>query len=191
MSLNFETSRWTKLQSMHFKKDFIKHYVVDNKLYLIGCSTDAFCAVYKWDGAHFRRHQKLDNRVYEKIQKIHYKHDIVITESPEKKLSLFTLDNLASMKPGIVKSLMPEVNTYAILKSRYDQKISYVEFIFNETILEIDFYEMHIEKVHERAETEDSLLVNPIECVAKLKSILKNRMSKVQKSQLNVSNCEC
>jgi hypothetical protein len=184
---NFETNRWVKLQSMHFKQDYIKHYVVDDKLYLIGCSTDAFCASYKWDGLHFRRHMKLSNHVYEKIKSVHYNHDLVITESPQRMLSIFTFDDLASMKPGLVRSIHPNVSTYAIFKSPIDAKLSYAEFIFNRTVLEMNFYEIEVEKVHERAETGDAMLQNPVECVAKLKSILKSRMPKVQGSQLNVS----
>lgn len=34
-----ETNRWTKMQSMHFKKNYIEYYVADGNLYLIGCST--------------------------------------------------------------------------------------------------------------------------------------------------------
>jgi hypothetical protein len=187
LNLNLDTNRWTKLQSMHFKQDYIKHYVVDKKLYLIGCSTDAFCAIYKWDGLHFRRHLKLSNQVYQKIRNVHYNHDLVITENPKRKLSFFTFNDLASMKPGLVRTIHPNVSTYAIFKSKTDQKLSYAEFIFNKTVLEMKFYQIGVEKVEERVEVGDAMLQNPVECVAKLKTILKSRMPKVQGSQLNVS----
>lgn len=35
-----DSNNWIKLHSMHFKKDYIEHYIIDGKLYLIGCSTD-------------------------------------------------------------------------------------------------------------------------------------------------------
>lgn len=187
LKLDLKTNRWTKLQSMHFKQDYIKHYVVDRKLYLIGCSTDAFCAIYKWDGVHFRRHLKLSNQIYEKIKSVHYNHDLLVAESPQKSLAFFTLDNLATMKPGHVRSIHPNVSTYAIFKSQFDQKLSYAEFLFNKTILEMNFYDVDIEKVHERVESGDAMLKDPVECVARLKAILKSRMPKVQVSQLNVS----
>jgi len=37
---NQETNRWIKTQSMHFKQNYIEHYVIGGKLFLIGCSTD-------------------------------------------------------------------------------------------------------------------------------------------------------
>jgi hypothetical protein len=187
LKLSSDNGRWTKLQSMHFKQDYIKHYVVDDELYLIGCSTDAFCAIYKWGGAHFRRYQKLSNQVFEKIKDVYFNHDLVIMESPMRKTSFFTFEDLVSMKPGLVQAIPPNVADYAIYKSPHNQQLFYAEFIFKKTILVLNFYEIVIDKVHERADIGNLTLKNPIECVTKLKAMLKGRMPKVQLSQMNVS----
>lgn len=191
LKLNFGTSRWNKLQSMHFKQDYIKHYVVNDQLFLIGCSTDAFCAIYKWGGSQFRRHQKLSNQVFEKFKEVYYSHDLVVMESPKRKLSFFTFEDLVNMKAGLMHSIPANVASYAIYKSPFDQQLSFAEFIFNKTTLVINFYEIIMEKIHERVETGDATLRNPVECVAKLKTLLKVRMPKVQISQLNVSKLIC
>lgn len=91
------------------------------------------------------------------------------------------------MKPGLERSIPVNTASYAIYKSPFDQQLSFAEFIFNKTTLVINFYDVVMEKIHERAETGDATLKNPVECVAKLKAMLKVRMPKVQSSQQNVS----
>jgi hypothetical protein len=87
----------------------------------------------------FRRHEKLNNQIFERIKEVYFNHDIVIMESPQRKLSFFTFEDLISMKLGLVQSLAPSVTSYAIYKSPIDQQLSYAEFVFNITTLGINF----------------------------------------------------
>lgn len=41
-----DQNRWIKCQKMHFKKDYIEHYIFNGTLYLIGCSSDCKCLVF-------------------------------------------------------------------------------------------------------------------------------------------------
>jgi hypothetical protein len=92
--------------------------------------------------------QKISNQIFEKIKKVYFKHDMVIMESPQRKLSFFSFEDLVSMKPGLVQSLAPSLASYAIYKSPIDQQLSYAEFVFNKTTLGINFYDIFIDKVH-------------------------------------------
>jgi hypothetical protein len=185
MKLNLETNRWVKLQSMHFKQDYIEHYVVDGQLYLIGCSTETFCAIYKWTGSEFRRHVKINGLIFEKIKKISYKHDIVVMESFEKKLSLYTSNDITATQPGLTIAKSSNVVDVALYKSPFDQQLFFVEFLANKTSLAVNFYELSIIKSRDAGDGGDSK--NPIECVARLKALLKNRIPKVQSSHQSVS----
>jgi hypothetical protein len=44
---NEDDKRWVRVQNMYFKQDYVEHFVVHRKLYLIGCSTDGMrCYFY-------------------------------------------------------------------------------------------------------------------------------------------------
>jgi hypothetical protein len=186
MKLNVDTNRWVKLQSMHFKQDYIEHYAIDGQLYLIGCSTETFCAIYKWTGSEFRRHVKMTGMIFEKIKQISYKHDIVVMENFEKKLSLYTSDDITVTQPGLTLAKPPNVSDVTIYKSPFDQQLFFVEFLVsNKTSIDVNFYELSVMKSREAGDGVDPK--NPIECVARLKTHLKNRITKVQSSHLTVS----
>lgn len=186
LKLNVETNRWVKLQSMHFKQDYIKHYVVDNKLYLIGCSTEVFCAIYEWKSDQFRRQHKLNSQIMDKIRSIYFGNDIVIMERSQNKLSFYTSNDIVNINPGLTRLRPLNVVDYAIYKSLIHQELFYVEFVFNKTSLAVRFYGISIDK-RGTVESRDVKLNNPVECVAQLKALLKARMPKVQSSQQHVS----
>jgi hypothetical protein len=191
LKLNLETNRWTKLQSMHFKPDYIKHYVVDGKLYLIGCTTDAFCAIYKWTNDHFRRHSKLDSQVFEKIKDIYYQHDIVVMENFQEKLSFYSSDDIVSVRPGLTRDASTNLSNYAIFKSPIHNKMFFVEFIFNKTSIAINFFDLSVDKVKEESDRDGRSLKDPMTCIKELKAILKTRFVKIQSSHDNVSKLKC
>lgn len=185
--LNPEFNRWTKLQSMHFKQDYIKHYVVDKQLFLIGCSSEDFCAVYKWTNDQFRRQHKLNSQVVEKIKSVYSRHDIVVMENFHRQISFYSLDDIATLQPGLERSNSVNVADYALYKTPSDHQLFYVEFIFNKTSLAINIFNIGIHKAHGASDRSELKLKDPIECVAKLKSYLKSRIPVVQASHQHVS----
>lgn len=187
LKLNLQTNRWTKLQSLYFKQDYVRHYVIKGRLYLIGCSSDSYCSIYEWKQSLFRRHIKVNNQIFEKIKRIYFQHGIIITEDHQRNLSLYTTDDIVSASPVLLFSSPPDVASYAVYKSPANQKLFYVEFSLLKTTLAINFYDISINKAHEISEKSESKHSDGAECVAKLKSYLKNRISTVQSSQVLVS----
>lgn len=187
LKLNLETNRWTKLQSMHFKQDYIKYYVVKGNLYLIGCSSDAFCAIYKWINGQFRRHQKLSSQVMEKITDVRFKHDLVILEKFRNELSFFTSDDIINSQPASVRINPSNLADYTVYKSPINHRLFFAEFIFSKTSLAVNFQEIFVERIYEDVEKSKTQPSDPLECIAQLKSHLKNRITKVQSILQNVS----
>lgn len=187
LKLNLQTNRWTKLQSLYFKQDYVRHYVIKGRLYLIGCSSDSFCAIYEWKQSLFRRYIKVNNQIFEKIKRIYYQHGMIITEDHQRNLSLYTTDDIVSVSPVLLLSNPPDVASYAIYKSPVSQKLFYVEFALQKTSMAINFYDITVNKALEITEKSESKHGNSVECVASLKSYLKNRIPTVQSSQNLVS----
>lgn len=188
LKLNLETNEWTKLQSMHFKQDNIKHYVIDEQLFLIGCTTDTFCAIYKWTGNQFRRQYKLNANFLDKIKNIYFAHGIVIMEDFHRHLSFHSGDDGINMKPGLTRQNSPNVVEYSLYKSPIHKTPFYVEFIFNITSLRINLYDIIVTEIGKDVNETLKLPMNPVERVASLKSFLKNRIAKVQSAQKHVSH---
>lgn len=186
LKLNLETNQWTKLQSMHFTQSYIKHYVMHGQLYLIGCPTDAFCAIYRWTNDQFRRHVKLSSQVLKKVKDIYFRHDMVIVESFQAQLSFYSSDDVLNARPGLMRTNPPSVVDFAVYKSPISQLLYFVEFIFKRTSLAINFYDISIDKIRDRDGRSELKLKDPIECITKLKALLKTRITKVQASQLMV-----
>lgn len=186
LKLNVETNKWSKLHSLYFKKGYIEHYVVNGQLYVIGCSTDAFCAIYKWKRGHFQRHLKITSQVYERIKSVYYQQDIVVVESFQDTLSFFTSDNIVSLQPEFLMAKRVNVADFAIYKSP-GGNVFFVEFLVNKTSLTVNFYKISIEKrIEEPNEQLAAAKPSSLECVAMLKSQLKHRMPTVQALQQKV-----
>jgi hypothetical protein len=124
--------------------------------------------------------------VVEKVRNVYATHNLVIMEDSQRKLSFFSSNDIASLHPGLLRSSHSNVAGYAIYSAPSHKQNFYVEFIFSETTLAINFHNITIDKSREnRALKAD----DPIECVAKLKSFLKSRIVKIQSSQQYVSSC--
>ncbi|XP_070500855.1 uncharacterized protein fs(1)M3 [Chironomus tepperi] len=180
-----QANRWKKPQKMQFKKDYIEHFSIHDKLYLIGCATDSFCAIYKWSGSHFQRHLKISSSVFEIIKSIYSRHNIIIIENFQNKLSLYSRSNIIGIKAGLVRSKTDDISEYTLYKSR-EGHLYFVEIAKNETSMRARFYEMSIIEVADvkgvRSEEKD---IDPIECVMQLKASMKNRVGGIKSSERN------
>lgn len=186
LKLNPTTKRWTKLQSLHFKQDYIEHYVVDGQLYLIGCSTESFCAVYKWTNSQFRRHIKINSRVFEKIRNVNYRHNIIMTENFQNGLTFYSSDDIVGARPALTWKAPPNLVDYTIFESLSNKQLYFVEFIFAKTSLAINFYEMAITRYRGGSDRADGRIKDAVECISRLKAFLKNRIPQIQASHQQV-----
>lgn len=173
--------------SLHFKQDYIEYYVVDGQLYLIGCPTDTFCAIYKWTRSQFRRHQKINNNIFEKLRNVESRHDIIITENFKKQLAFHSSYDIVTSQPGLMIS--PEnVVDYAIYKSPISRRLFFVEFIFNgKSSLVISFHKITVSKGREVDERANSRHKDVRKCLQDLKATLRSRIPLVQSSHQHVS----
>ncbi|CAH1722500.1 unnamed protein product [Chironomus riparius] len=183
-----QSNRWKKLQKMHFKNDYIEHFSIHEKLYIIGCSTDSFCAIYKWSGSNFLRHQKISSSVFEIIKTIYSRHNIIIIENFQNKLSLYSRSDIIGIKAGLVRSKSNDISEYTVYKSR-EGHLYYVEIAKNETSMRASFYEMSITEVaHVKGTRSDAKDIDPIECVMQLKASMKNRVGGIKSSERNAKS---
>lgn len=172
----------TKLQSMFLKKNHVEHFLIDRKLYLVACTTEMFCAVYKWTNLQFRRHRKLSSQIFENVKEIRSKHDLVIVEDSANNL-LFHVreDDVVSSTPSLI--IPKNTSDYLIYKDKMD-RIYFVDANFTEDKLLMNFHEIELANLFESRE---AIPDNPVECIAELKENLKMRFSNVGKSRTLVS----
>lgn len=186
LKLDLLTNRWTKLQSLLFKQEFVKHFVINGELFLIGCSSDDFCAVYKWTQSQFRRHQKVNSKIFESIKHIYGEQGIVIVETFNRTLSFFTSEEIVSDQSSLELPMPLNIVDYAVVKSEANQNLFYAELILNKTSLAVNLYKVSFKKVHRGVERNAVKAEDVIECIAKLKSLLKTRFPLVQSSHHKV-----
>lgn len=184
LKLDLATNRWKKQQSLHFKQEHVKNYESNGQLYLIGCSSEAFCAIYKWKQSQFRRHQKVNNKIFESIKKVNGGHGVIIVEKFDRTLSFLTTDNI--VEPSLELVIPSDTVDYAVVKSEANKNLYYVEFMMNKTSLTINLYEISFVKTLRDANKPATKVKDVIECIAKLKSRLKNRFPSVQSSHQKV-----
>ncbi|CAO1435514.1 unnamed protein product [Diamesa serratosioi] len=173
--LTIEKNRLKKLQSMNFKQEYVEQYVLNETLYLIGCSTESFCAIYQWNDNVFQRHSKLNNQVFGQIKRIYSRYSIVITENFEKQILFHTDYNIIASTP---KLIVNDAKSVFSLYMSFSKKLYFIEYLLDKTSLIINFYEMKIEN----AITDDNVGAhgtNPLECINKLKTLLKQRILKI------------
>lgn len=191
-----------KLQSMNFKQEYVEQYVINETLYLIGCSTEckcnflspylyrliskpsclAFCAIYQWNDNYFQRHSKLNNQVFGQIKRIYSRYNIVITENYEKQILFHTDYNIIASTP---KLIVNDARAVFSLYSSFNKKKYFIEYLLDKTSLIINFYEMTIENANN---DETVGQINPLECIHKLKSLLKHRILKIHSIKSTVRN---
>lgn len=173
--------------SLHFKQDYIEHYVVDGQLYLIGCSTNTFCAIYKWTRAQFRRYQKINSNIFERLKNVESRYDIVITENFKKQLAFHSTFDIVTSQPGLVRDPENFVD-YAIYKSPISDRLFFVEVIFNgKSSLDINFHKITVSKARDMDERANSRHKDARKCVQELKAALKSRIPLIQFSHQHVS----
>lgn len=183
LKLDLATGRFTKLQVLYFEKYSLQHYIIKGQLYLIGCSTDSYCAIYKWNNGQFRRRQKIRREFLNTVKRIFFHNDIVVVEKCEKKLSLVLNDDLTN--PDTSFSVLPDSPTddFAIFKSPLLQQLFLVHFALKKTDLAVNFYSLSLHKTNANMERSDSNLDDPKECTKQLKLRLKSRMPQIQSVQ--------
>lgn len=147
----------------------------------------AFCAIYKWSGTLFQRHLKVTSSIFEIIKQIQSRHNIIIVENFQNKLSLYSFSDIVSTQPGLIRSKTSNISEYNIYKSRDQGNLYFVEVVKNETAIQMSFYEMTITDVSEDELKSDAKEIDPIECVMQLKSSMKNRVAAIKSSERNVS----
>lgn len=180
--LEVQTGRLTKLQSLHFKQNYAEHFVNKRRLFLIACSTESFCAVYKWNAGQFRRYFKISSQVLKKIARIEYQHDFVILHNYDHSLQLFATENIVQSRQGLFLEGTNEKSEYAICKSKSssNQQSSYfVDFNVKDSALVISFREILLV---ETLQSSPNLKPDARNCSRELKSYLKQRISQVQAS---------
>lgn len=123
MKVNIQTSQLTLLQSINFKKTNIHHFQINGDLYLLGCTGETFCAVYKWIHHQFRRQNKLSMEMLDKIKKIHFGHDIVIVEDTERNLLFQSIGAGVNMHTGTYRSNTTDDPQYVIYKSALHENL--------------------------------------------------------------------
>ncbi|KAG5681770.1 hypothetical protein PVAND_011178 [Polypedilum vanderplanki] len=181
-----DTNRWLKLQKMHFKKDYIEPYTSNGVLYLIGCYSDSICALYKWNSnAHFHRHLKLSNNVFEIIKSIYSRHSIIIIENFQNNLSFYSSTNITSDEPALRLTKSSELSKYSIYKSPKNL-LYFVDVNLNETSMLMNFYEMIINENELNEMRDNDRKTDPIECILQLKRSLKSRSLKVKSSEKDI-----
>lgn len=177
-----ESNKWLKRQKMHFKKDYIEPYIINGSLYLIGCASDSFCALYYWKDNAFHRHLKLSNNVFELIKSIYSRHNIIIIENFQNKLSFYSSNNITSSDPSLQISKYPGMGQYGVYKSPKNE-LYFMEAKFNETSMLISFHEISINRnIYDRMRASNKK-IDPIECILELKMSLKNRVPVVKASE--------
>lgn len=190
LKLELKNNRWTKLQSLHFKQNNIQHYIVKDQLYLIGCSTDLFCGIYKWNNKQFRRRLKINSQFFEATKEIHFQRDVVILESFEKKLSLYLDDDVINPQPSAVFTESVTGN-YAIFSSPILHQLFLVDFALQNTTLGIRFYRLSFRNVKGMERSSPTTNEDPQECIRELKLKLKSRMPDIQGLQNMVRAGRC
>jgi hypothetical protein len=184
--LDIVKSSLTKLQSMFLKQDHVKHFVINKNLYLIACTTEAFCAVYKWTNSQFRRHRKLSSHALESVKDIRSRHGIVLVEDFSNQISFYVReDDVVSSEPGLIVN--KTMTDYDIFLTVSDEKLFFVNY--NYTVdheLIIKFHQIEISS--SATEPRSMKIEDPVDCVGNLKFNMKNRFTNVEKSRNLVRN---
>lgn len=136
----------------------------------------------------FVRHLKISSSVFEIIKTIYSRHNIIIIENFQNKLSLYSRSDIIGIKPGLVRSKTSDISEHTVYKSR-EGHLYFVEIAKNETSMRASFYEMSIIDVTDvNGGKSDAKDIDPIECVMQLKASMKNRVGGIKSSERNVSN---
>ncbi|CRL02513.1 CLUMA_CG015260, isoform A [Clunio marinus] len=175
-------NKWKKLQRMQFKRSFIKCIVNKGNLYMIGCSTETYCAIYKWTNSQFRRYQKLSSQIQEKIKDIKFGHDIIVMENNERMMSFYTSPDFIGLRSALSRVNSLDHFDFTLFKMSTSQNLYFVDFLFNKTSFEINFYDVSEEhsKAISSERSNSASSPKPLKCVTNLKTILKNRILMVQ-----------
>lgn len=183
--INTLNGKLSKLQIIFLKQNNVEHYVIDGNLYLIACTTQSFCAVYKWTNLQFRRHRKLSAQVFEKVKSIYSRHDLVVVED-----SLDNLLKIHSREEDVLTTdaglaVPNDFNEFLFYKSEPSRKVFFVDAKFTEKELLINFRE--ILKMENNFESRSAAPENPAISIVELKEQLRQRIVNVGKSKTMVS----
>ena len=111
------------------------------------------------------------------------RYNIVITENFEKQILFHTDYNIIASTP---KLIVNDAKSVFSLYSSFDKKLFFIEYLLDRTSLIINFYEMTTE-IANNDETVSAHRTNPLECIHKLKSLLKQRILKIHSIKSTVS----
>lgn len=178
--LDTSKSALMRLQNMFLKQDHVKHFVINNNLFLIACTTEAFCAVYKWTNMQFRRHRKLSSQALESVKDIRSRHGLVLVEDFSNKISFYVReDDVISSEPGLIVN--KTMTDYDIFSVESNDKLYFAFFNVTDDDLVIKFHEIDISP----SATEPRIvkMEDPVDCVGNLKMNLKNRFINVDRSR--------
>lgn len=120
------------------------------------------------------------------MKNVYSEHGVVIVENFDRHLEFFTSERIVGARATVELDIHLNTLDYAIVKSEVDQNLFYSEIIVNKTSLAVNLYKMTFEKTPQSIEKNAQKFQDVMECVANLKSLMKNRFPMVQSSQQKV-----
>lgn len=184
--IDTSNGKLSKLQNIFLKQNNVEHYVIDGELYLIACTTQTFCAVYKWTNLQFRRHRKLNANVFENVKSIYSYNDLVFVEDKSKNLQFYAREeDVASSKSGL--TIPKNFNEFLVYHSTFSERLYFVDANFTDKQLVINYREIVRGDNNFESRDADAAEINPISFVTELKEQLKARIMDVGKTKTMVS----